>query len=135
MATSKKSNSRPARRSTPARSVETVDAAPAQAQPQASTRNAARDAAPAEPQAPRASKRSSVKTSSSVKTEATPSRSKAKVKPTPADTTGRPIEPGKATTERDARVRELAYLLAESNHFAGDPAFYWRVAAQLQERA
>lgn len=129
MATSKKSNSSPARRSTPARSVETVDAAPAQAQPQVSTRSAARDAAPADAPSPRSGKRSSVKA------EATPSRTNAKTKPTRASTTGRPVEPDKATTEREASVRELAYLLAESNHFAGDPAFYWRVAAQLQERA
>lgn len=33
-----------------------------------------------------------------------------------------------SSTDRDALVREHAYLLAESNHFAGDPGFYWHVA-------
>lgn len=33
-----------------------------------------------------------------------------------------------ASANRDNRVRERAYLLAEQNGFAGDPAFYWRLA-------
>ncbi|MCU0676343.1 MAG: DUF2934 domain-containing protein [Myxococcota bacterium] len=38
-------------------------------------------------------------------------------------------------TEREARLRKHAYLLAESNHFAGDPSFYWHVAERELERS
>lgn len=50
----------------------------------------------------------------SAATSATPrtTRSRARTKP--------PLRP--------ERVRERAYLLAESNGFAGDPGFYWRLA-------
>jgi hypothetical protein len=37
--------------------------------------------------------------------------------------------------DHEARLREHAYLLAESNHFAGDPSFYWRVAERELARA
>jgi hypothetical protein len=38
-------------------------------------------------------------------------------------------------TDHEARLREHAYLLAESNHFAGDPSFYWRVAERELARS
>jgi hypothetical protein len=37
--------------------------------------------------------------------------------------------------DHEARLREHAYLLAESNHFAGDPSFYWHVAERELERS
>ena len=37
--------------------------------------------------------------------------------------------------DHEARLREHAYLLAESNHFAGDPSFYWHVAERELARA
>jgi hypothetical protein len=45
------------------------------------------------------------------------------------------VEAPSAEAEREARLREHAYLLAESNHFAGDPSFYWRVAERELERS
>lgn len=48
---------------------------------------------------------------------------------------GSPSLDAELETEREARLREHAYLLAESNHFAGDPSFYWRVAERELERS
>lgn len=39
-----------------------------------------------------------------------------------------PTEVGRMSANKDDRVRERAYLLAEQNGFAGDPAFYWQLA-------
>ncbi|MCB9602276.1 MAG: DUF2934 domain-containing protein [Sandaracinus sp.] len=58
-----------------------------------------------------------------------PKSKPAEAKPTTATAPRKPSAPAAAANPSATDVvRERAYLLAESNHFAGDPLFYWRVA-------
>ncbi|MCB9618752.1 MAG: DUF2934 domain-containing protein [Sandaracinus sp.] len=68
--------------------------------------------------------------SSEAPTAAKSSEPQATAKSAEAPKARKPVSKPAAKAKPSATdvVRERAYLLAESNHFAGDPLFYWRVA-------